>query len=339
MLIPRRKRKEEKQHTEEVKSTNSIQRSKDAMRLPSVKISFTFGRKTTSFQCNTKKASTDKGKEAKQESQAQAMPNEEEIATIVGRQAASYEAEKKQPDVVIDASITGYKDLETILDKIRMSSSKIILTSITIRELAKLQKIKDNKARDAVHILSLAAKEPENFSNVRINEDVGLEDNCIVKYCSDKKEHVVLLSSDKEMVLNARSYGVQAVYLEQSHSKHEVTTKSEKYRTTTLPCARKNGNNLVVIDFHTRKTEACVISNGVKYNSGIARLQLGDEVYMATKQTEGFVCNYYKVTSLSDKDNCLLLFSRLILKYSEVSQLYGDYRDFVQATLRRFPLH
>lgn len=43
---------------------------------------------------------------------------------------------------VIDASITGIEDLRTMLSKICQTKAKLVLTSVTIKELEKMQKFK-----------------------------------------------------------------------------------------------------------------------------------------------------------------------------------------------------
>lgn len=44
-------------------------------------------------------------------------------------------------DYVIDASITGIKEIENILSQLCETNAKIILTSVTLKELENLQKI------------------------------------------------------------------------------------------------------------------------------------------------------------------------------------------------------
>ena len=125
----------------------------------------------------------------------------------------SYLRNEKQ--YVIDASITGTENFREIFSKLHSKSSKIILTSITIRELDMIQHFRnDNSARNARNILSTAAKDEnsESFSCIQISEDKELADDNIISYCNSNKNAVILATADKVMALKARMYGIQTEY-------------------------------------------------------------------------------------------------------------------------------
>lgn len=140
-------------------------------------------------QLDTNKANA-KALNEKQEKEV----TEKEVSNATERQCIEF---------VIDASITGYEGLNDTLDQIRTTEAKITLTSTTIHELDKLQKLDDVQALDARHILALAAKEPENFKVVAIDKKLETADDDIIQYCVDNKERVTLLTSDKVMTLKA----------------------------------------------------------------------------------------------------------------------------------------
>ena len=63
--------------------------------------------------------------------------------------------------------------------------------------------------------------------------------NCIVKYCAEHKEQVILMTADKTMALKARMYGVKTKYLKQIDN------------VCTLFVAKRIKNQLCISDFNT----------------------------------------------------------------------------------------
>lgn len=139
---------------------------------------------------------------------------------------------KRTAKYVIDASITGTKDLKEKIYEI-IEKNSIILTSVTVKELIKLEKFSDCPGMDAKFILGLAAERESNFLNILINEEFDKPDNAIIAYCAENKEDVILLTSDREMTLNARMRGVKVEYIKQTPqfniSKNELGFKSNGY--------------------------------------------------------------------------------------------------------------
>lgn len=241
--------------------------------------------------------------------------------------------------VVIDASITGISNLEDILSKICVAKSKIILTSITIKELEKLQKFHDVQAKDARHILAMAAEEPQNFHTVLIDETIGIPDDCIIKYCADNKEKVSLLTSDKTMALKARMYGVQTQYFKQEITQKSTFTHPTTYSHATLTAVKKSGDKLYITDFNNAYRSILLISNNIAYTDGTHELKLGDDVYLATKKTTYITFAHYLITSLSNINNCKLIYSTRIYKASKIHRLpQAGYRSFMCDFMQRHDL-
>lgn len=237
---------------------------------------------------------------------------------------------------VIDASITGIEDLKEILSKHCVANSKIILTSVTIKELEKLQKFNDIQAIDACNIMNMSIENPNNFQSVLIDESLETPDDCIIKYCADNKDRVTLLTSDKGMVLKARMYGVQTQYLKQTLKVNPVSSYSRK---TTLLHVRKIGGQLFISDFNTDCRSILLISKGLEYTEGVHKLKIGDEVYIATKKPDYMTFAHYHITSLSTENNCNLIYSKRIYNVSKISDLPKEgYKSFMRDFLRRHDL-
>lgn len=124
---------------------------------------------------------------------------------------------------VIDASISGVTTIRDDLEKICKTNSKIILTSVTIYELEKMQSFFDINGNNARYILGIAAEREKTFKPVLIKENHEKADDNIIEYCAENKEHITLLTSDKTMTLKARMYGVKVHYM-----KHQIQKNKEE---------------------------------------------------------------------------------------------------------------
>lgn len=249
----------------------------------------------------------------------------------------------KQPEVVtprkdddlsgfvIDASITGIENLRDILSKICLTKEKIILTSITIKELERMQNFKSIAGNDARYILALAAENYTSFETVLIEETFDTPDDCIIKYCADNKENVTLLTSDKTMALKARMYSVQVHYFKQTNymcnSKAMVPTNS---KVRTLIPANRIGNKLLISSFQTNTMSICVCSNGLEYNDGIRELNIGDDVFIATKKFNYITFAHYRMISLYAENNCELIYSNRFYDYNHINVPKAAYKSFIK---------
>lgn len=248
--------------------------------------------------------------------------------------------ENKHDDVgfVLDASICGIENLKDILSSIFAKNAKIILTSITIKELKKLQEFKDIAAKDAKYILTIAAENYENFRKVLIDETFESPDECIIKYCADHKQDIVLLTADKMMALNARILGVKTQYYKHNNNSRYSKVQATTYAVTLL-AARTIGDKLVVCDFENNYRSVLIISNGIEYTKGEYELKIGDDVYIATNKTQYMTFAHYQIISLTPKNNCKLVYSRRIYSASEIDCLTkAGYKSFMRDFKRRHGL-
>lgn len=265
-----------------------------------------------------KKAIQKEEKQAKTKVTKKSIKSEQNVSKVV-------------ENYVIDASITGTKSLREELNKICATKSKIILTSITIKELEKLQRFRDTEGFDARYILALAAENQENFENVLIDESLETPDDCIIKYCAKNKENVILLTSDKTMALKARMYDVNVNYLKQdnNHIMNKPRFKSNSKIRTLIP-AKKVANKLLISEYCTSTMEICVYSDGVEYTEGVRELNIGDDVFIATKKKGYITFAHYKIISLYAENNCELVYSRRILDSKEIDVQKATYKAFIE---------
>ena len=233
---------------------------------------------------------------------------------------------------VIDASITGLEDLKKNLSRIYTANETIILTSITIKELEKMQHFNDVQGVDARYILALAAENDINFKTVLIDETLDTPDDCIIKYCADNKEQVSLLTSDKTMALKARMYGVQVKYLKQAHecdTSKSISVSNSKVRT--LIPAKRIGNKLLLSISQEDTMSIRVYSNGLEYNDGIQELKIGDDVFIATKKPGYVTFAHYRIISLFAENNCEIISSKRIYDMDDINDMSKDsYKSFLK---------
>lgn len=234
-------------------------------------------------------------------------------------------------DYVIDASITGIKSLRYNISKVCSTKSKIILTSITIKELEKLQKFNNLTGKDARYILALAAENHTSFETVLIDETFDTPDDCIIHYCAENKNHVTLMTSDKTMALKARMYGVQVKYLKcnQTNNGKPFTKRSNSKIRTLIP-AKRVANKLLISNFYTNTMGLRVCSNGIAYTDGVRELKIGDDVFIATKKSGYITFAHYKIVSLYSENNCELIYSKRFYDYNDIDVPEESYKLFIE---------
>lgn len=246
---------------------------------------------------------------------------------------------KTVKNYVIDASITGIKSLRDVLSKICTSESKIILTSITIKELEKMQKFRDLDGIDAGYILALAAENYTSFETVLIDESFETPDDCIINYCAENNKDVILLTSDKTMALKARMYNVQVHYLKQNQANNsDFIAKQCNSKIRTLFPAKRIGNKLLISGFHTNTISICVYSNGMEYSDGVKELKIGDDVFVASKKTDYITFAHYKIISLYAENNCKLIYSKRFYDYNNIDVPKTSYDLFIKDFKKRHNL-
>lgn len=232
--------------------------------------------------------------------------------------------------VVIDASITGVKDFEDIIKDI-LKEKIIVLTTITIEELGKLQKYNDTSGRDARNILSMAAENQKDFECVVIDETLETPDDCIIKYCADNKSNVILFTADKTMDLKARAFGVKTKFFKQPKSAENSMKKPHK-KVSTLYEAKRNGNELKITCFVGKFKSIKVISKDIQYSSGSIALKKGDNVYIArTTKDDCIFFIHYEINSTDEENNCKIIYFKKIYNKGQIRKLPKEkYKSFIR---------
>ena len=145
--------------------------------------------------------------------------------------SAAEEAKKLTQTYVIDASITGFIEVFSLIN-VMLKESSIILTNVTIRELEKLQKYTDTPGHNARRLLAMAAGN-EKFICVKIKENQVTADMNIVCYCAENKDTTTLVTADKTMALYARSLDVKVRFLSNGPKVVSTSKASSSKNSTT----------------------------------------------------------------------------------------------------------
>lgn len=223
---------------------------------------------------------------------------------------------------VIDASISGVATIRDDLEKICRTNSKIIVTSVTIYELEKMQSFFDVDGNNARYILGIAAEREKTFKPVLIKENHEKADDNIIEYCAENKEHITLLTSDKTMTLKARMYGVKVHYM-----KHQIQKSKEEE--TEIPVEKK-GKKLYLVKPNNPNNIVKIISNGVEVMEEIPELKIGDEIIMAVQKTNHVSITHSRVVSLEGSNKFESIFSKKIYERRDERHLEKIYKECIR---------
>lgn len=236
---------------------------------------------------------------------------------------------KQEKSIVLDASVMG---VSGIVDLLKGAKEKIILTSVTVKELAQMQHFEDREAKRARNVLSMAVEEEDRIICEPIDETYENADKCILEFCISNKDNVVLYTSDKEMYIFAKANAVEAKYFK------VVDEPKEDTRAMTFFGLCKDGKDLILdIDFFNRPWKSIkVISDGVEYDRGEVKLKIGDDIYLASKKRDSGYTSFahYKVISLWATKNVRLVLSRRLYDLSDIALSY-KYKSFLRDFKRK----
>jgi rRNA-processing protein FCF1 len=275
------------------------------------------------------------------------------VATTKPVETATCVGQDEEPEFtcgfVVDASIMKLDGADIFLNRLLTTKGKIILTSMTIKELDKMQSFEDEQAIHTRHFLARAASEPELFICVQIDETIGIPDDCIIAYCRQHRDKVTLLTGDKVMALKARSYPrpIQVQYFAANDSLDEQKEKpdtkgsqsasdsankwNKQYKICTLIPAEKYNGKLQIFEFENTTQSIRVTSNGKHYSSGPYELHIGDDILIATQKSAFITFAHYRVISLSETNNCETIFSKQLPLDSPLTSIRNsNYLSFLR---------
>lgn len=99
---------------------------------------------------------------------------------------------------------------------------------------------------------------------------------------------------------------------------------------STLFPANRIGNKLLISKFLTPTMSIRVCSNSLEYNDGIIELNVGDDVFIATKKPDYITFAHYKIISLYSENNCELIYSKRFYDYNDIDVPEIAYKSFIK---------
>ena len=221
---------------------------------------------------------------------------------------------------VLDTSVSCVYEINELLALATASGSSVVITSIVNDELEKLHNRNEVDSIRARIILSKAAV--EKYETVYI-EKIGVPDDCIVKYCVEHKDDVILLTADKHMTLDARAKGVQTIYFShwnQNHVREKITLEIAQFKSGVL--------SIDASEFKKRNQLIWVLNKNKRYEKGPIQLFEDFQIFLAQKDFEKIVFMYLNVLKVSPEDNCEIVFTRAISKNTKL--LNDKYNEFIE---------
>lgn len=245
---------------------------------------------------------------------------------------------KRSKKIVLDTSVAG---VNGIVDKIKTQLEQkrvFIITTIVNHELKNLSAIRDYPGKNANEIIKLALRYPDNFESASVEKFPWENANdAIIKFA--KKKETVLWTSDKEMALNAKAFGIQTEYLR--IQKHNIDVQDKHYngRNTLFNTHMKNGKLYFDMNNCPKNRYSELIKDTYIYTSGVHELNFGDQVYVA-KRTKGCIfIEHYKVVSISEKANVRLEYLFRIRRKKDINKIKSDYVVFARDAMYRFDVN
>lgn len=236
---------------------------------------------------------------------------------------------------VIDTSICGIDNplalLEELTKSIDGTNRKIILTNVTIDELDSLQKRSNQNSKIARAILTAATNDRKHYKPIEIDTSFELADDCILNFCKEHKDTVILLTADKGMHLKAVAMSIETHYYQSLAQPKEYKKSSIK---TLYPTTRDCEKLLLATTFNPISTAFRVCSRGIEYNiteaNGPHELHVGDDVLIAKNKGNYISLTHFRIISLYDSDNCELVYTKRIYSSQDVVQLDAFYKSFIK---------
>ncbi len=227
---------------------------------------------------------------------------------------------------VLDASFCGCYNFKQEFKKIIDSSKKIILTDITIRELKKIQTQASNKTSEhARNILDCALLYKQKFICEKINK-LDSPDNSIIRFCSEHKSRVELMTCDKEMALLAEAEDVKVECFEGFGDKKVFLDKIVDLNWRGYVEQFEYSNKFVMIKNHI---------NGENIFSGEYKITPGDEIFIIYDKKGNYEFEHYMIPA-NQTQKAMLVYRVVIWSEEEASNLKRkDYRRFVRNYLSK----
>ena len=141
----------------------------------------------------------------------------------------------------------------------------------------------------------------------------------LLQYCIDHPGKYILLTANPTISKKAK-------YLS------SISQKEPSSNVRTLQDARRIGGKLIISEFNTKNKNICVISRGREIFEGPYQLNIGDEVFIATKKREYCTFSHFRIISFGLENNCVLVYHTQLHNMKKINNDLprDDYQEFVR---------
>lgn len=265
----------------------------------------------------------------------QMLANAKKVVENLEQNDLRKEKEVSVKKYVIDTSIIGDAQFQEKIDTILKDSEAIlILTSLMLEEFDKFQNQEKFliKAIDAIKLLNFALRNPKKVQVIPIVQSFEIPDETLLQFCK-QDPNIILLTSNKKMALKAKMSGINVEY-----SNYQERIENHQFRT--LFDARYSSKGLKIDLTPTNIRSYAIFSNGIKYETGIKKLKIGDEVFIAKMHKDYITFSHFKVISLESSNNVLLINAFRIYHKEKEKRLAkikpSSYKSFIKDFYARF---
>lgn len=112
-----------------------------------------------------------------------------------------------------------------------------------------------------------------------------------------------------------------------------IPPKKNLSNVMTLQDVRRIGGKLIISEFNTKNKNICVISKGREIFEGPYQLNIGDEVFVATKKREYCTFSHFRIISYGLENNCVLVYHTQLHNMKKINNNLprDDYQRFVRS--------
>lgn len=250
---------------------------------------------------------------------------------------------------VLDNSVIGKNGILKFISELIEKDEIIVITSLFVKGLEEVLKEKTSFSDIAIQIFSMITEDEEHFEVIEVDEEEKHVDDCIMAYCCESKEKVVVVVGSVSRAAKSRLYEVKYIFftehIESSKSHEECEAQKEKQKVDdkkekfyTLSFINKISEELIISEFKTENQYICLYTKDKIYNDGIRVLQLGDEILVATRKPKYINFCHYRVCKLTEKENCLQLYHKKIYNMNHLKISSTWYKDFLKDFKKIFDL-
>lgn len=173
---------------------------------------------------------------------------------------------------------------------------------------------------DSQKLMQLFADHHYTFTIVPVMQNSEKKEQ-LVQYCINNPNKFILVTANQTVCDKIKTLSTTST---PTHTTSKVKT---------LIDAKRIGGKLFISELNSRNRNICVISKGREYNEGSCQLNIGDDVFIATKKREYCAFSHFRIISLGLENNSILVYHTRLYNMKKINDNLprDDYRRFVRS--------